>query len=389
MEHSDRVRVLEVIGSLGGGGGERQLCSLVERLDRSVFDVSVCPLWPILDLAPHIQAAGVPIVPIHKRSRYDWSIVPRLGRYIRAHGIDIVHTHMQTANIWGRLAAIWGGAPVRISTEQVVPTHTPAILWLFERSMLPATAAVVAVSEGTRSWYVRNVKRASRKCVLIYNSANLERFDRRRLAESGPLSAKALGLECECVIVGTVAGFRPQKNYPNLLKAARLVCNAYPDVHFVAVGEGQLRGEIERLIDELDLVGRVTLTGYVEKPELVTSLFDVFVLASDTEGLSLAMLEAMALEIPVVATDVAGAREVLGDNGFGLLVPPRSPERLAEAICRLIQEPAQARAMGKRARVRVQARFSAERMAHDYEDLYLRALSKHKRRGFVQPTAVM
>ena len=381
MESGDKVKVLVVTGTLGAGGAEYLLCDLVEHIDRAIFDVSVCPLWPVLDLAPRIEAASVSVVRIHKRSRHDWSIVPRLGQYIRSHGINIVHTQMSTANVWGRLAAIWGGAPVRISAEHLVWTGKPAIQWIFENLMLPATDAVVAVSEEVRQWYLQGIKHSSDKCRLIYNGVNVERFDRERLTQSAAESARNLGLDDKKVIVGTVANLRPQKNYPNFLRAARLVCDVYPDVHFVAVGEGESRAEIEQLIRGLGLAGRVTLTGYVQKPELATALFDVFVLASDAEGLSLAMLEAMALKVPVVATDVGGAREVIGDNRFGFLVPPKAPDALAEAICRLIEEPAMAREMGERARNRVQERFTTQQMVRAYEALYLEALSRHHRSG--------
>jgi glycosyltransferase involved in cell wall biosynthesis len=280
-----RTRVLHVVGELGVGGGESVLCALVERMDHSTFDVLVCPLWPILDLAPRIETAGARLVPIFKRHRYDLSIIPRLGTFIARQRIDIVHTWMGTANIWGRLAAFWGRAPVTLTAEHGMWSNRDCQPRTLERLLLPLADRIVVVSKGVEDSYCSAVPNSRGKCCLIYNGVDLARFDRGRLETESLALARKFGLDGKHPIVGTVANYRPEKDYPNFLATARIISQQYPAARFVAVGDGKLRPEIERTIQALGLAGKVTLTGTIECPERIATLFDVFVLASETEGL--------------------------------------------------------------------------------------------------------
>ncbi len=372
-----RIRVLHVVGEFGLGGGETVLFELVERMDRSVFDVFVCSLWPPIHLTPRIEAVGNRLVPICRRHRYDLSIVPRLGTFIARQHVDIVHTWMGAANIWGRLAALWGRAPVTLTAEHGMWSNRDPLHRTLERLLLPLADRIVVVSKGVEDSYCSAVPTSRSKCSLIYNGVDLERFDRSRLRAESQSAAGKYGLEDKHPIIGTVANYRWEKDYPNFLAAAKIISREYPEAHFVAVGYGKLRPEIERTIQELGLEGKVTLTGAVDRPEWVATLFDVFVLASETEGLPLVILEAMALGIPIVATDVGGLREVIISNENGVLVPPKRPAELARAVSALLQDPTYAGAMSDRAKETVRRRFSVATMVADYERLYRKVWRDH------------
>lgn len=197
------------------------------------------------------------------------------------------------------------------------------------------------------------------KSYVVYYGIDLERFSRGRpaLAKDGPL-------------VGNVARLAPQKGHRYLIEAAPLVLERHPDVRFVVVGEGELRGELEAQAARAGVGDRFLFTGERDDvPDLLAS-FDVFAFPSLFEGLCLAVIEAQAAGVPVVATPVGGIRETVIPGVTGLHCPPRDPAGLAAQIDRLLSEPEEARRMAEEARKRVFQRFSEQRMVEETIALY-------------------
>jgi glycosyltransferase involved in cell wall biosynthesis len=193
-----------------------------------------------------------------------------------------------------------------------------------------------------------------------------------RLAREGHRRGEVreeLGVGPEETLVGTVANLRPEKRYPVLLRAARQVIDWGLPARFVAVGEGPSRAKIEAEHRHLALGDRFILAGYRRQPAGILAACDVFVLASAFEGLSLALLEAQALGLPVVASDVGGIPECVTDGVEGLLVPPDRPDLLARALAALIGDPERRAAMGRAARRRASG-FDITRATRDVEELY-------------------
>jgi len=183
-------------------------------------------------------------------------------------------------------------------------------------------------------------------------------------------------------IVGTVARLAPKKGQVDLIEAAALVVRRRPDVTFVLAGDGELRGDLSAQAKSLGLNGHVRFLGAVDDPIPLLGRMDIFTLPSHMEGMSNAMLEAMAAGRPIVATGVGGNSEVVVPGETGLLVPPRDPARLAEAILALVNDPKRAAAMGAAGRARVRAEYSVETMVKRLEDLYRELLArKAARRG--------
>ena len=158
-----------------------------------------------------------------------------------------------------------------------------------------------------------------------------------RAASAGRARVRAeWGVGDDEVVIGAVANYRPQKGYPDLLSAARTVIDEGLPVRFVAIGQGPLEGEIKRRHAELALGDRFRLLGYHPNPFAVLAGCDVFVMASLYEGYSVALMEALAMALPVVATSVGGVPDAIGDGKEGLIVPPGRPELLARALLELV-----------------------------------------------------
>jgi glycosyltransferase involved in cell wall biosynthesis len=207
------------------------------------------------------------------------------------------------------------------------------------------------------------------KVVTIYNGVDAENFSTSGTRTTGQV-LQPFGIPTDVPLVGSVGRFRPQKGYADLLVAMKQVKENAPTARLLLVGDAELQADLEAKAMSLGLDEVVTFAGVrTDVPEILTAL-DVFVLASLWEGMPNAILEAMAAGLPVVATAVGGTPEVVVDGVTGLLVPPRDPTALAQAITRLLDDPDLRQRMGRAGRERVLQHFSVEQMVKRTQTLY-------------------
>ncbi len=363
--------VLYLIGSLPPNGAERVLLDLVRHLDRARFHPVVCCLHAGGPLVPAFEAAGVKVVVLGKRSRWDVSILKRIRRVIAEEGPALIHTHLFTADAWGRAAALRAGVPA-VSTAH---SSDPWRRWhqrLADGVLSRLTERVVAVSEGVARSRRERERVPAATLTTIPNGIDLARFDPRR--DVGPLRA-ALGLPDGVRTIGIVGRLHPAKGHPELFEAVRQLLDQGLRVAVLAVGEGELRGELEGLARRLDLDGTVRFLGRRDDVPELLNVLDVYVMPSRWEGLPIGLLEAMAAARPIVAAAVGGIPEVITHGETGLLAPPRDPPALAAAVRRCLEAPDEARRMGEAARRVVRARFDVATMARRYEELYEEVLA--------------
>jgi glycosyltransferase involved in cell wall biosynthesis len=232
---------------------------------------------------------------------------------------------------------------------------------------------VTANADAVRAFVHENERCPLDKMVVIPSGIDTDRF-----APLPPGDYKArLGLLPDGPVVGIVTRMRARKGVEEFLRAMALVRTRIPDVQAVIVGEAELDPALTRLVDAIGLRPNLHLLGRRSDMPEVLSAFDLFVLSSHDEGMSNAILEAMAMRKPVVATDVGGTGEVVQHGRSGLLVAPRDPAPLAEAIASVLVAPAQAVAMGGFGREIVVERFSARAMVRQMEDLYTHLVREH------------
>ena len=388
---SERLRVLFLANALGIGGAERQLVELARGLDRRRFEPVVTVLYPGGPLERELAEAGVRLVSLDRRGRFDFTTVASLARLLRREGVHVIQPYLTPATFFGLSAALAARTPVRVATERsggVRLDRGGPGAWLYEwsqyRLMRAAADVVVANSEAGREDVVAHgVPRG--KTMVIYNGVNPERVSATE-AETAA-ARRELGLPPEARVAGIVARLAPEKDHETFLRAAALVRRACPEAHFLVVGEGPERERLERLAAELGVAPFVRFTGSLVRVAPVIANLDVAVLCSvDVEGCSNFLLEAMGLGKPAVCTDVGGNREVVRDGRTGFLVPCRDPEALAGRMLTLLRDPARARALGEAGREEFHARFSLARMVEAYERLYLE-LWERRRAGAGAPSA--
>ena len=376
-----KVRLLLVITGLGTGGATNVVLDIARHFNgHPDFDVEILT-GPTQagrsDLSHRADELGVTIrvVPSlvnridpvsNLRAVWDIRRVMVQGNY------DIVHTHSSVAGVVGRLAARAAGVPVVIHHVHGWGLHAGMsrgvrLLYLsLERLCARLTDRLIAVSRPCIQKGLAHGIGQEDKYVLIYNGIALEDY-RQPVDERQKRSE--LGLDADCKLVGMIGRLDEQKNPLDLIRAAAIVVKGYPGVQFLIVGDGLLRPDCERLIDELDLAGAFFLLGYRDDVPSIVPILTLTAMSSLWEGLPLVFLEAMSAGKPIVANDVDGAREVVIDGETGYLVPPHQPARMAERILNLLNDETLCDEMGQIARER-SGFFSTERMAEALEALY-------------------
>jgi len=364
-----KIKVLEVIDRTFLGGGQKNLLSLAENLDRNRFDISVCsnPEGPLVDEA---KRKNIPYFPVSMSKCLRREPIKDIEELLTKHGFDIIHTHGGVAGFYGRWAA-------RKHKDLAVVHTLHGVHYLYyrnvflkyayiclERFFSRFTHAVIFVSRADRE-KGEKLRLASReKIKLIENGIDFSLFERTGMKES------AVGEVRKQPVIGTVARLHRQKNIPLLLRAGAGIRKHCPGVKIFVVGGGPLRQKLERLSMRLGTDDMVCFLGEREDVLELMSGFDIFVLPSLWEGLPYVLMEAAALEKPVIGTDVDGIKEIIENEKTGILVSPDNPDELAGAVLKLLNDKALAEKFGSDLHRSLRERYSISLMIDKIQNLY-------------------
>ena len=358
--------VVHIIETLKSGGKERQLLELVRGSiaaghDPHVIVMSDAVEYDVADLAGRIHC-------LPRRSRRDPGLVLRMRRLVHALGAQVLHTWGPMCSVYAVPVSGFGRIPLVAGHIRDAPSHLPRRdkRWWHGRLAQPFAAAIVANSHAGLAAYRVTGPRAH----VVYNGFDFA----GRLAEPDPAFRKALGITTPFA-VAMVARFGSHKDHDTYFAAARQVLARRADATFLAVGDGPGMDDWRaRLADD----PRIILTGRRGDVERVVAQVDIGVLVTRVgdhgEGISNALTEILAAGHPVIATDDGGNRELVGNHGCGVLIPPSDPAALADAIDRLLDTPTEAQRMGERGRQAVVTHFTREAMVSRYLELYARIL---------------
>jgi glycosyltransferase involved in cell wall biosynthesis len=348
------LRIAHVIETLGTGGAERLVADVVRRLDRARFESRVFPLDEPLDLRGEIESGGVEVDPIRVAPRRrPVACLRALARALRRFGPDVVHTHLYYGNVMGRIAArLAGGAPV------VTTLHNPDYTFEARRTPLfrarklldrwtgARNAALVAVSRAVAEDFRRHMGWPNIR--VVPNGVDLRSFapggDTRAAAEWPSPGLRLL----------SVGRLHRQKGHRVLLDAMARARSTGATLSLLVAGEGAERGPLEAQAAGPGLHGHVRFAGRRDVRPLLAAA-DVFVFPSLYEAVGIALLEAMACALPVVASRTGGIPEVVEDGVSGVLVAPGDADDLARALAELERDPERRRRLGVAARRRAEA----------------------------------
>lgn len=365
--------IVHMIDELPRDGAEMLLLDLM-RLRHPRLRYTVACLVRGGELQPEFERIGVPVTVFGRRRRYDPLLVLRVARWLRRQRAAIVHTHLFTADSYGRVAARLAGVPAVFSTvHNIAPAGAGWLRGVVARVLAASTTAVVGCSDEVANALVERDGFDPTRVRSIPNGIDLLRFGQT----GGEGVREEFGLGAERRLIGVVGRLHAQKGHADLLLAlAALAPQVRRELSCLIIGTGDLEHSLRARVLELGLEDCVVFTGMrTDVPRLVAAL-DLFVMPSRWEGLPIALLEAMATSRAVLCTRVGGIPDVVVDGINGMLVEPGEVEALRAGIESLLADPSRAAEMGRRARVTVVDRFDITRTAAAYNELHCEALGQ-------------
>ena len=369
-----RPRVMLFTDSFMRGGTERQFVRLVRGIDRNQYDIVIACLQRSGPLLSEVECLGVTIVEFPIDSLYNFKaakLVVQLVRFLHREQIQIVHTFDFYTSVFAVAAARISGVPVVLaSRRELLNLRSPWQQRAIRVACRLATGVVVNSCAVGRDMV--GLESGSRRRIdVLPNCIDLDEFESK--LSPGEIR-RELGLSPRSIVIGALGNLRPEKDLETFLLAARRILDVIPSAEFLVIGDGPAANKLKWLADDLHLSESVHFLGErSDVPDLVAAL-DILVLSSYTESFPNAVLEAMAMGKPVVATNVGGIPELVEEGQTGFLVPPRDPKAIADRVLSLCRDSARRLQMGRAARTRVESNFTVQAVTTRLERIYGRLL---------------
>ena len=361
--------ILFLSTSSGPGGAERVISNLAASLDPARYRAVLClfrPGW----IQERSESRGVSthVIPTHGMT--DWCWAYRFRKLLEEERVNLVHAHEFDANVQGAFVVMISGIPI------VATVHGKHYFWeKFRRRLayrwVSRRATMVAVSEDLKQFIIEKVGVSSGRITVLYNGVDVPPPTAQTDVDA---CRKELGLPKNDQIVGVVGNLYPVKGHQYLIESIPAVLEKCPNTSFIFAGRGQLETELKDQVHRLGLDKRVHFLGLRQDIPRILALLDVFVLPSLSEGLSMAILEAMMAGKPVIATRVGGNPEIVLDGETGFLVPPRDSQVLAASLTKVLSNKRQATRFGEKGKHRAEGQFSLRTMVMAYQSLYEKCL---------------
>jgi glycosyltransferase involved in cell wall biosynthesis len=348
--------------------------NLASALPCNEFETHVCALIGSGALIGKARELGLSAEHFHFRNPADPTGIWRLIRYCRKHKIDIVQTHGLRADAVARWAVRLGGVQTVISTLHSIDPWRRGPHVMLDKLTAPFVTHYVAVCDAARQAAINRGEISADKCAVVnigVPAQQIPRHERDAIRTELDLSPD------DYPVVGVLANLRDMKGHRHIIAALPEILSQNPEAKFLFAGRDDSNGAIEEAARQAGVGNTIRFLGFVEHPSRLFAAMDIFLLPSDWEGFPVSILEAMQAGVPVVATAVGGIPVMFRPMQDGILVPPKNPAKIAEAINLLAKDFALRASLVKSADTRYQADFTltsmADRMAHLYNNLLKKA----------------
>ncbi|MBS60312.1 MAG: hypothetical protein CL606_03270 [Anaerolineaceae bacterium] len=363
-------RIVHIIKATGIAGAEQHLITMLPELDQRNFDICIIvltePKKPADKLFLALEQAGVTSERMIINSHVDPSLVVRLVRRLRGLDPSIVHTHLIHADLYGTIAARIAGVRAIISSRHNDdPFRSNWPLSILLRLVNRYTNRFIAISDRVRVFTIENEKVPASVVDTVYYGLPVYEHDEGQVVDARTEFGLSKGPLLVCA-----ARLTEQKGHKWLLKAFKSVVDQFPEASLLLLGDGPLREHLEDTVINLGISNHVRFAGWRTDVMEILPSTDLFVLASEWEGLGLVLLEAMSLSLSIVATEVGGIPEVVVDGETGWLVQSKDSDALAGSILAALRSPNKMLECGRMGKLRVQNIFSVEKMIIDTEKIY-------------------
>lgn len=387
---SKRIRISQMVYNLdvqkGGGGITRFVIQLCHAMDPSRYEVSLISLGSTNSgeekaWVEELASAGIQTVILstwqeQKPYQSFWNSTQNLLRFLQQNPQDILHSHSEFTDISGTIAKLTKRVSIVCRTIHYgyhMEWRKRPLRRLFLTNFLYPLLINVeiginhSITKRLNSRWVARI--LDKEAITIFNAINLNPFSMRN--ENQDELRKSFRLPDNAPIIGSIGRLTEQKGYCYLLDSMPYILTKNPAVYCLIIGDGELREELQEQAKALDITRNVIFTGpRADIPDLL-ALMDLFVSPSLWEGLPTVILESMASNTPVIATEIPGTRDLIDNYKTGRLVPPKDPQALAEAVLQALDSPASLAGWSQNAQ-EVVRRFSIESIARKYDDIYLK-----------------
>jgi glycosyltransferase involved in cell wall biosynthesis len=378
-----KINVLHLRSCRGSGGGpEKTILFSAKEVDRTSFNMHIAYLKsrhdPDFDLAERARAMGVDeFETIDEDHKFDIRAMRKLLDLLRKYEIDILHCHCYKSDLYGLLLTRW--RPMKLVTTAHGPLASFRHFWsaknwrvryLYDQldlRILRYFDHIIMVSDSMRPIIARYGV-PENKLVWVRNAIDADYF--RPIASRRSSYRTELGVPPDGVLVGAVGRLNPEKDYPTFLRAAEALLRSDRRYYFAITGGGPLESSLKRLAQSMGIADRMMFLGHTTDVRNVYDAMDVYVLSSTREGLPNTVLEAMAMEVPIVATDVDGVTEAVTDQHEAYVVPPRDANGIAAAVQALIARPDLRARLVRAARERIENEFGFATRMRRIEAIY-------------------
>jgi sugar transferase (PEP-CTERM/EpsH1 system associated) len=373
--NNNKPLIAHVLFCLGTGGLENGVVNLINTMPDEKYRHAVICMTDFTDFRNRIKKDGVQVYCLNKKPGNDFAVYFRLWKLLREIKPDILHTRNLSA-LEAQFSGLLAGIKHRVHGEHGrdiddVDGTNPRYV-LLRRLFQPAIQRYIPMSKDLETWLVKQIKVPTKKITQIYNGVDLNRF---KIGNDKPLDLLPPGFRSpEMILIGTVGRLDPVKDQITLVQAFIHFVKTYPavrnKVRLVIVGGGSQLPKLRELSTEADVEDLIWFAGERNDVAEIMQTLDLFVLPSINEGISNTILEAMATELPVIATNVGGNPELVIDNKTGYLVEKQNSLAMAEAFKKYLDNPDLLVGHGKAGRTRCESMFSLKRMIIDYMNVY-------------------
>ena len=323
---------------------------------------------------PFINAASdrnLNIFRINESHSLDWTILSQIKHLIVREKIDIIHTHEVRSDVIGLIAGKMSGVPVMTTLHGWIQNGFKGKLFTkLDQVILRFFDHVITVS-GKMKEEVLRFGLSQERVTVLHNALVIENF--RRNQEDGSFRQE-IGVGDKTLLAGNIGRLSPEKGQADFIRAAAEILKHCKNAKFALIGSGSDETYLKELVDELNIRDSVIFTGYRNDMLQVYNSLDIVVQSSRTEGMPNVVLEALAMEVPVIATDVGGTSEAVKDNDTGVLISPGNPEEIAAKISEFIGNKGAFKEMAKKGRERVEAKFGFDERTKKLSQIYDRMI---------------
>jgi len=368
MANNKKIKILFIMASKEMGGSEKNLIEYLKRTDTDKFEcfVGLAKVGNIVE--DEFGKINIRLVKFDKKLK--------LLKFLMKENIDIIQLYGLRVNIWARLLGKLAGAKV-VATIRSVDNWRKWYHVMLDRLTSMWVDVWISNSYAGKEVAIKREKFLADKIKVIHNGIDLSIYQRIPNNDIVVLKKK-YGIKSNDIIVGEVANIRDMKGHIDIINAIPNIIKRNRNVKFFFAGEDMSNGEVEKYAKAKNVSEYVIFAGYCHNIVEILSLFDIFILPSLWEGLPNSIIEAMAIGLPIIASDVGGVSELIKDGENGILIKPKSPQQIASSIIYLIENPNIAEQMGNKNIIRARQNHNIENKARDYEKIYMELLEMNQ-----------